>query len=61
MDYILITDKKTSKRLLTPVQTAVLIMHGIDYTENNGVMVFTVDYNDGYLYDIKDYINRVLA
>ena len=61
MNTLLITDNKTVKRNITEVQSAILLMHGIDYTKDGDKLIFSIDYNDGYLFDIKAMIKRVLA
>ena len=61
MNTLYITDKKTVKRNITEVQVALLMMHGIDYTKKDGILSFYVDYNDGWLFDIKSTIKRILA
>lgn len=61
MNTLLITDNKTIKRNITEVQTVILLMHGIDYIKEGDKLVFSVDYNDGWLFDIKAMIKRVLA
>lgn len=62
MNKLYITDEKTVARNITEVQAAILMMHGIDYEKtSDGVLVFSVSYNDGYLFDIRGMIRRVLA
>ena len=38
-----------------------LMMQGIDYTEKDGVTTFTVDFNEGWLYNIEGYLLKVLG
>ncbi len=62
MNKLYITDKKTVSHNITDVQTAILMMHGIDYEKtSDGVLVFSVNYNDGYLFNIRGMIRRILA
>ena len=61
MNTLLITDNKTVKRNVTDVQAALLMMYGIDYTKDGDKLVFTVDYSDGYLFDIKATVKRILS
>lgn len=62
MNKLYITDKKTIARNITEVQAALLMMNGIDYEKNeDGTLVFSVNYNDGYLFDVRGMIRRVLA
>lgn len=38
-----------------------LMMQGIDYIEEDGVTTFTVDFNEGCLFNIEGYLSRVLG
>lgn len=60
MNKLYITDVKTVKRNITEVQALALMMHGIDYIKKDGITEFYVNYNDGYLFDIKSVIKRIL-
>lgn len=61
MNKLYITDKKTVKHNITDIQSALLMMYGIDYIKRDGILEFSVNYNDGYLFDIKATIKRILA
>lgn len=61
MHKLYIKDKKTVARNISDVQSVLLMMYGIEYTREGDALTFYVDYNDGYLFDVKSTIKRVLA
>ncbi len=63
MNKLIVTEvNNTSKTYtLSEVNVAILMMHGIDYTKDNGVLVFSIDKSDGWLFNIDAMLNRLLG
>ena len=63
MIKLIITDYDNSiiNYNINSVVACKLMMQGIDYTEEDGVTTFAVDFNEGWLFNIEGYLSRVLG
>ena len=53
-------DYSVTKYNIDNVVACKLMMQGIDYTEEDGITTFSVDFNDGWIFNIEKYLTSVL-